>query len=455
MAAPPRHEQTGLSNRVPPQAPDVERSVLGSMMIDPNAVVTAMELLNEEVFYVGAHRHIYGAMVDLFNASTPVDIFTLADALSKRGELEAAGAEPYLSELVESVATSANIEYYARILLDKATLRRLISSSAEITNDAFDSDANPQDILDRAEQRIFAISESRIRSGVEALGSLLPKTFKEIEDYSKGGVYGIPTGFADLDERTTGLQRGDLVIIAGRPSMGKTAFVLSIALNVGAKHRKGVAIFSLEMSKAQIVQRMLCAEARVNMHQLRSGKLPSRDHPKLSLAAGPLYEAPVFIDDTPAISVLEIRAKARRLKAQGNLDLVLIDYLQLMSSPTRSESRQQEISQISRSLKGLAKELDVPVIALSQLSRAVEQRGGDRRPQLSDLRESGAIEQDADVVMFVYRGEYYFPEDEQLRGTAEIMISKQRNGPTGDVKLAFKREYARFENLTIREESEF
>jgi replicative DNA helicase len=450
-----QREKANLSDRLPPQAPDVERTVLGSVMIDSNAVVTAMEMLDESVFYVTAHRHIFACMMELFSANTPIDIVTLADALGKKGQLEGVGSEPYLGELVESVATSANIEYYARILIDKAVLRRLISASAEITTDAFNADAAPQDILDRAEQRIFAISEARMRSGVEQMGSLLPHTFREIEEYSRGGVHGIPTGFAQLDERTTGLQKGDLVIVAGRPSMGKTAFALSVALHAGTKVGKAVAIFSLEMSKAQIVQRMLCAEARVDMHRLRSGTLPSRDHPKLSLAAGPLYEAPIFIDDTPGISVLEIRAKARRLKAQNSLDIVFIDYLQLMSSPGKVESRQQEISQISRSLKGLAKELDVPVVALSQLSRAVEQRGGDKRPMLSDLRESGAIEQDADVVMFVYRGEYYFPEDEELKGVAEIIIGKQRNGPVGEAKVAFKREYASFQNLAFREEPEF
>jgi replicative DNA helicase len=442
--------------RVPPQAPDVERTVLGSMMIDSNAVALGMELLDEETFYVMAHRHIFACMMDLFNTGTPIDIITLADALSKKGVLDAIGSEAYLSELVENVATAANITYYAKILLDKATLRHLITAAAEVTTDAFNGDAESQEILDRAEARIFAISEARIKTGVEQIGKLLPHTFKEIEDYSKGGVYGIPTGFTNLDEITTGLQRGDLVIVAGRPSMGKTAFCLSVALNAGVRARKATAIFSLEMSKKQLVQRMLCAEARVDMHRLRSGTLPSRDHPKLSLAAGPLYDAPIFIDDTPAVSVLEIRAKARRLKAQsGGLDLVIIDYLQLMSSHLRNESRQQEISMISRSLKGLAKELDVPVVALSQLSRAVEQRGGDRKPQLSDLRESGAIEQDADVVMFVYRGEYYDKENEALKGIAEIIIGKQRNGPTGDVKLAFVREFARFENLALRQEAEF
>jgi replicative DNA helicase len=423
------------------------------MMIDSNAVAIAMELLDESAFYVTAHRHIFACMMDLFSRNGPIDIITMADALSKKSLLEAVGAEPYLSELVENVATSANIEYYANILLDKSTLRKLISVSAEITTDAFNSDAEPKEILDRAETRVLNIAEARIRSGIESLGQLLPRTFKDIEAYSKGGVLGIPTGFAELDEKTAGLQRGDLVIVAGRPSMGKTAFALTIAQYASVKAGKAVAIFSLEMSKQQLAQRMLCAEARIDMHKLRSGTLPARDHPRLSLAAGPLYEASIFIDDTPAISVLEIRAKARRLRMQKHLDLVVIDYLQLMSSPFKVESRQQEISQISRSLKGLAKELDVPVVALSQLSRAVEQRGGDKRPQLSDLRESGAIEQDADVVMFVFRGEFYKPEDEALRGLAEIIIGKQRNGPTGEVKLQFSREFARFENLASRPES--
>jgi replicative DNA helicase len=448
-------EQTDGGERIPPQAPDVERTVLGSMMIDANAVVAAIELLNANAFYVTAHRHIFTCMTEMFDNSVPIDVITVADALEKKGLLEAVGAQPYLGELVANVATSANIQYYAQILLDKATLRGLIATSAEITTDCFDSDAEPREILDRAEQRVFSITESRIKGSMESLGQLLPRTFKDIEDYSKGGVYGIPTGFKELDEKTAGLQRGDLVVVAGRPSMGKTALCLSMALHVGTKVGKAVAIFSLEMSKRQLVQRMLCAEARIDMHRLRSGTLPARDHPRLSLAAGPLYEASVFIDDTPGISVLEIRAKARRLKAQGNLDLVIVDYLQLMSSPFRIESRQQEISQISRSLKGLAKELDVPVVALSQLSRAVEQRGGDHKPQLSDLRESGAIEQDADVVMFVYRPEYYDPEDESVNRLAEIIIGKQRNGPTGEVKLTFVREYARFENYSARAEPEF
>ena len=452
----PQHNEAVLSsNRVPPQALDVERTVLGSMLIDGNAAVNAMEKLNEDCFYATANRQIFICLRDMFEKSVPFDILTLAEELRKKNALEAVGAEPYLAELVENVATSANIEYHVKILIEKATLRNLISVSAEITTTCFSSEAEAQEVLDNAEARIFGISEARIKNTFESLGQLLPRTFEDIEKYSKGGVQGIPTGFGELDELTSGFQRSDLIIIAGRPSMGKTALALSIARHAAVAAKYATAIFSLEMSKAQLAQRMLCAEARINMHQLRSGKLPHKELPKLSLAAGPLSEAPLFVDDTPGITVLELRAKARRLKAQHNLSLLIVDYLQLMGSTTTFENRQQEISQISRSLKGIAKELDVPVVALSQLSRAVEQRGGDHRPQLSDLRESGAIEQDADVVMFVYREELYnrdIPDEE--KGKAEIIVGKQRNGPIGKIDLSFVRDFARFENLAvIREES--
>jgi replicative DNA helicase len=450
-----QNEVSLLTDRVPPQALDVERTVLGSMLIDGNAAVNAMEKLNEECFYATANRMIFICLRDMFEKSVPFDILTLAEELRKRNQIDTVGAEPYLAELVDSVATSANIEYHVKILLEKSTLRSLISASAEITTTCFSSEAEAQEILDSAEARIFGISEARIKNSFESLGQLLPKTFEDIDKYSKGGVQGIPTGFTDLDELTSGFQRSDLVIIAGRPSMGKTAFALSIALHASVEAKYATAIFSLEMSKAQLAQRMLCAEARINMHQLRSGKLPHKELPKLSMAAGPLSEAPLFIDDTPGITVLELRAKARRLKAQHNLSFIIIDYLQLMGSSGKVENRQQEISQISRALKGIAKELDVPVIALSQLSRAVEQRGGDHRPQLSDLRESGAIEQDADVVMFVFREEVYnkdIPDSE--KGHAEIIIGKQRNGPIGKIDVSFIRDYARFENyIGIREEN--
>jgi replicative DNA helicase len=444
---PPRANDQFTTDKIPPQALEVERTVLGSMLIDQNAAVAAMTLLSEDCFYATQNKRIFQCMVSMFEKSIPFDILTLADELKKRDHFESVGAEPYLSELVGNVATSANIEHHARILLEKSTLRQLISASGEIATTCFSSEAEAQVILDKAEATIFGISEARIKNNFESLQQLLPRTFEDIASYSKGGVQGVPTGFKDLDELTSGLQKGDLIIVAGRPSMGKTAFCLSVALHSAVVAKHPTAIFSLEMSKAQVAQRILCGEARIDMHALRSGKLPQREFPKLSLAAGPLSEAPLFIDDTPGIGVLELRAKARRLKAQHKLSLVIVDYLQLMDSSVRMENRQQEISQISRSLKGIAKELDVPVIALSQLSRAPEQRGGDHRPQLSDLRESGAIEQDADVVMFVFREEFYSKDDPSKQGIAEIIIGKQRNGPTGSVQLAFVKQYARFESL--------
>ena len=436
------------AERVPPQALDVERTILGSMLIDKNAAATVFELLQENAFYSGPNRKIFECMRTLFEQNVPIDVITLDAELRKRSWSEAVGGSSYLGELAESIATSANVEYYAKILREKETLRELITTAASITTDCFDNEIEAQELLDKAETRIFSISESRIKNRFESVGQLLPRTFEEIADYAKGSFKGVLTGFTELDEMTTGLQKSDLVIIAGRPSMGKTSFALSIAINAAVHAKRATAIFSLEMSKQQLVQRLLCGEARVNMHLLRSGKLPKRDLPRLSLAAGPLSEAPLYIDDTPGISVLEVRAKARRLKAQNNLDLVIVDYLQLMGSSGSVESRQQEISQISRSLKGVAKELDVPLVVLSQLSRAPEQRTGNHRPQLSDLRESGAIEQDADVVMFVYRDEVYNREDEAVKGKAEIIIGKQRNGPIGEVHVAFIKDYARFDNLS-------
>jgi replicative DNA helicase len=436
-------------DKIPPQAIDVEKTVLGSMLIDASAADAAMSLLNEDCFYSTPNRYIFKCLLQMAEKGIPFDIITLSDELKKQNLLEAVGAEPYLSELVSMVATSANIEHHCRILLEKATLRQLITTSSEIVTECFSPDADATQVLDKAMAKIFSISEARIKNTFEPLKELLPNVFKEIETFSKGGVQGIPTGFKVLDEITCGLQKSDLIIIAGRPSMGKTSFALSIALHAAVVAKYPTAIFSLEMSKSQIVQRLLCAEARIDMHALRSGKLPKRDYPKLALAAGPLSEAPLFIDDTPAISVLELRAKARRLKTKHNLALIIIDYLQLMECPVRMENRQQEITHISRSLKGIAKELNVPVVALSQLSRAPEQRGGDHRPQLSDLRESGAIEQDADLVMFVYREEVYSPEDESKQGIAEIIIGKQRNGPIKDVPVAFVKKFAKFENIAI------
>lgn len=448
----PQQRDLPFTDRLPPQAMEVEKTVLGSMLIDGQAAAMALELLDESCFYSGANRNIFACMREMFEKNIPIDLITLADFLRKKSLLQLVGEESYLGELAQNIATASNIEYYSGILIEKATLRQLISVAGEITTDCFNLEIEPQSILDQAEAKIFGISEARIKNKFESVAQLLPKTFEDIEGYAKGTNHGVMTGFKELDEMTTGLQRSDLVIVAGRPSMGKTAFVLSLALNSAVKSKASTALFSLEMSKAQLVQRMLCSEARVNMHQLRSGTLPKRDLPKLSIAAGPLSEAPIYIDDTPSISVLELRAKARRLKSQQGLDLIIIDYLQLMGSSSRIENRQQEISQISRSLKAVAKELDVPVIALSQLSRAVESRTGNHRPQLSDLRESGAIEQDADVVLFVYRDEVYNKDDENAKGKAEIIIGKQRNGPLGTANLAFVKDFARFENLSSHSE---
>lgn len=439
-----------FSGKVPPQAVDVERTVLGSMLIDANALDTAMEILTEECFYTGSHRYIFLCIQEMAKKNVPVDIITLSEELRKKEWLDAVGSEAYLSELVENVATSANIAYHAKILESKATLRQLISVSADISTECFNPDAEAKSVLDNAESKIFRISDTHSRGAFESLKTLLPRTFEDIERYGEsGGLLGIQTGFKKLDEMTTGLHGGDLAIIAGRPSMGKTSFSLAIALNAAVRSKKPTptALFSLEMSKAQLVQRMLCSEAKIEMHRLRGGKLAKRELNVLAIAAGPLWEAPVFIDDTPGINVLELRAKARRLKSRENLGLIIIDYLQLMESVEKSESRQHEISQISRALKGIAKELDVPVIALSQLSRAVEQRGGDHRPQLSDLRESGAIEQDADLVLFVFREHLYKQDDDSLKNIAEIKIGKQRNGPIGTINVSFIPEYASFDNL--------
>ncbi|MBD3316404.1 MAG: replicative DNA helicase [Chitinivibrionales bacterium] len=442
--------QATTFGKVPPQALDVERTVLGSILIDESARDTAMETLKPECFYASSHRGIFSCIRDMCYEDVPVDIVTLAEELRKRELLEKIGGEAYLSELVEHVATSANIAYHVRILESKATLRQLITMSGEIATECFESDADSKMVLDSAEARIFQLSTLRNANSLQSLHDLLPRTFEDIERYGKdGGIEGVKSGFTKLDEMTTGFHEGDLVIIAGRPGMGKTSFCLSLALNA-ALHSSApttTALFSLEMSQAQLVQRMLCAEAKIDMKRLRGGKLNKNELNVLGLHAGPLYEAPIWIDDTPGINVMEIRAKCRRLKMRENLGLIIIDYLQLMTGVDKSESRQQEISMISRSLKGLAKELGVPVLALSQLSRAVEQRGGDHRPQLSDLRESGAIEQDADMVMFVYREHHYKKEDDSLRNIAEIIVGKQRNGPVGSVKVSFIPEFTHFENL--------
>jgi replicative DNA helicase len=391
-------------------------------------------------------------MVVLSERNDPIDFVTLREELSRTGQLDEVGGPAYIASLADGVPRSANVEYYARIVKEKSTLRNLIHSANKILTEAYEAEQEPDLLLDEAERAIFAIAEDRIRAGFVPLRDLVQSSFATIEKLQqhKGLVTGVPTGFVDLDEMTSGLQPSDLVLVAARPAMGKTSFVLNIGLHVGTSTDMTVGLFSLEMSKEQLFMRMLTAEARIDAHRFRSGFLSEKDYGRLSHALGTLAEARVFIDDTASIGVLEMRAKARRLKAEHGLHLLIIDYIQLMQGRGRFESRQAELASISRSLKGLAKELNVPIVALSQLSRAPETRS-DHRPQLSDLRESGALEQDADVVMFIYRPDQYRDEDgqpnQESQGVAEIIIGKQRNGPTGTAKLAFIKEFTRFENL--------
>ncbi len=443
------------AGRMPPQAVDTEKAVLGAALIAPEAVPRAIELLRPEAFYDQRHQHIFQAIVDLFERNNPVDLVTITEELRRKGILEEIGGPYYLTELTSSVASAANVEYHARIIAEKYLLRRLIATMTRLAGMAYDTGADAFELLDRAEQEIFRISESELRKPAFSLKEVVKQTIRRMEALQgREGLTGVPSGFHALDALTGGWQPSDLIIVAARPSMGKTAFALSLARNA-ALHREygtGVAIFSLEMSAEQLAQRLLTSEARVSAQLARTGRLKEEDWRKLAFAAGRLSEASIFIDDTPSIGVLELRAKCRRLKAEHDIGLILVDYLQLMQGGKDARNREQEIAHISRSLKALAKELNVPVIALSQLSRAVETRGGDKRPQLSDLRESGSIEQDADVVLFIYRAERYgILTDEQghsTEGIAEIIVGKQRNGPIGSIKLAFVKEYARFENLT-------
>jgi replicative DNA helicase len=445
--------------RIPPQATDVEMAVLGAMLLDKGAIAKAIEILDETSFYKPSHQRIFSAMMALFEHSEPVDLITLVEELRRRGDLEKVGGEYYLTELTTRTTTAANIEYHAHIVLEKALMRQLISASTEVAGRAFSETEDALDLLDEAEQKIFQISEQRMKKSFVSMNVAVHHTMEMLESIhgKHSGITGVPSGFTELDNFTGGFQKSDLVIVAGRPSQGKTALVLSIARNASILHNVPVGFFSLEMSNQQLVLRLICAEARVDAHSVRTGRLPEDEWRKLSTSVGKLYQAKIFIDDTPALSVLEIRAKARRLKAEHNIGLVVVDYLQLMQGPKNIQSREQEISTISRSLKALAKELNIPVLALSQLNRAVELRG-DKRPVLADLRESGAIEQDADVVLFVHRPEMYGineENNESTEGIAEIIIGKQRNGPTGSSRLAFIKQYARFENLTRFREAAF
>jgi len=436
--------------RVPPQAVDIEMAVLGAMLLEKEAIGKALEVLNENVFYKPAHTSIFKAMIDLFERSEPVDLITLSEELRRRGELEKIGGEYYLTELTGKVTSGANVEFHAHIILEKALMRQLIATSSEAINRAYSDTEDALALLDNAEQRIFDISEQRMKKSFISMNTAVHGTMELLQSIhgKHSGVTGVPSGFADLDNLTGGFQKSDLIIVAGRPSQGKTALVLSIARNAAVLHDQSVGFFSLEMSNQQLVMRLICAEARVDAHKVRTGRLPEDEWRKLSTSVGRLYKAKIFIDDTPALGILELRAKARRLKAEHNIDFIVVDYLQLMQGPRAAQSREQEISAISRSLKALAKEINVPVVALSQLNRGVENRS-DKRPALADLRESGAIEQDADVVMFVHRPEMFGIAEEggePTEGLAQIIIGKQRNGPTDTVKLSFIKQYARFEN---------
>jgi len=445
-----------VSEKIPPQSIDAEVSVLGAILFDPEAISKVIEILRPEHFYLDTHQKLFSIMYDLFDKGRPVDFITVTEGLKKTKEIDAVGGATFLSELTNQVSTAAHVMQHARIIKEKFYLRSLINAATSVIEDAFQPDGDSTVILDNAENRIFEISEHQIEGDISSMKDLIKNSIETIDSLyqRKELVTGVPTGFHKLDKMTAGLHKSDLIIAAGRPSMGKSAFALSICEHVAVENNIPLAVFSLEMSKEQLTQRLLCSQARVDSKKVRTGFLATSDWPQLTRAAGKLSEAPIFIDDSPGMSAFEIRAKARRLKAKHDIKLIVIDYLQLMQSGGRVESRQQEISEISRRLKALAREIQVPVIAVSQLSRAVESRQGNR-PQLSDLRESGSLEQDADVVMLLFREEYYAPTEENMN-KAEIIIAKQRNGPVGSVHLTFFKDLTRFENLSMREaESEY
>ncbi|MEI6812604.1 MAG: replicative DNA helicase [bacterium] len=463
MASPDRSDP--FRDRRPPYSEDAEQAVLGAMLLDGDAIVRALEMVDESMFYREGHRRIFKAMLAISQGGAVVDPLTLSNELEKHGSLQAAGGKDYIGVLLYIVPTAANIEYHLKIVREKALRRRLIEVAQSLVTEAHESAADAGELIDLAEHKIFQVSQQRGSDGFTRIKELLWPAMERIESLREGGpLTGVPSGFTELDGMTLGFQPSDLVIIAARPSMGKTAFVLNVAQYAAVERNLPTAIFSLEMSKESLVMRMLASEGYIDAQRLRSGKLTSQDHSNLAKAAALLGQAPIWIDDSPGLSLLEIRSRSRRLKSQHDLKMIIIDYLQLVTGPPGVESRQQEISQISRSLKILAKELQVPVLALSQLSRAPEQRTGEnKRPQLSDLRESGAIEQDADLVMFIYRPEFYERAvDEQgnpnktsdgipLEGLAEIIVGKQRNGPTGIARLNFRKQFTRFENYTNRE----
>jgi replicative DNA helicase len=437
-----------IIERLPPHNLEAEQSVLGSLLIDRDAIIRVASFLRAEDFYTGANGLIYQAILDLYNRREPTDIVTLSDELQQRTQYDQAGGLSYLSSLLNAVPTAVHVEYYARIVERAATLRRLIGAGTEIVDIGFRDGMETEEALDAAERAIFAVSQRRQSKDFVSMGEVLDRFFDRIDylQQNRGEVVGVATGFSDLDQLTGGLQRSDLIIVAARPSMGKTSLALGMAYGAAVGHHKTVGIFSLEMSAEQLVQRVLSMETGVDTHRLRLGQIDDNEWDRISRAFGRLSEAPIFVDDSAAASIMDIRSKARRLQAEQGLDIIIVDYLQLMSG-RRSENRVQEISEISRGLKGLARELNVPVVALSQLSRAVESRS-DHRPMLSDLRESGSIEQDADIVMFIYREDKY-EEDSEKKGIAEIIIAKHRNGPVGSINLRFFDRTARFADLEL------
>ncbi len=446
--------------RVPPQAVDVEKSVLGAMMLDKEAVGIAIENIDEAHFYRDAHRKIFLAMVNIYEKNEPIDVITLSEELKRRNELDDIGGTYYLTELAATVPSAANIEYHLNIIRDKSILRQLIVVCSSIIKSAYDEGEDAEKILDVAEGEVLGISQSTRQKSYEWVKPLITDTIHELErlhQTSQEGITGVASGFKDLDDILAGFQRSDLIVLAGRPSMGKTAFALNLARNAAVDHHIPVGFFSLEMSNQQLVQRLLCAESEIDSQRLRTGRLRESEWPKLSRRIGRLVEAPIYIDDTPSMDIMKLRARARRMAAEKDVGMILVDYMQLMEAPRGMDSRQQEISYISRSLKTLSKELSIPVIALSQLSRAVELREW-KRPTLADLRESGAIEQDADVVMFVYRPEVYgipnFDDDQKTptENMVEIIIGKHRNGPTGTIRLVFMKSYGKFGDKSYQQD---
>ena len=458
--------------KLPPQALDLEESVLGALMLEKEALTNIIDILKPENFYKDAHKEIYQSIIDLFNDSQPIDLLTVTNQLKKNGTLDIVGGSYYVTKLTTRVNSASNIEFHSRIILEQSIKRELINISSKVQKDAYEDTIDVFDLLDQTEQSLFDVSESHIRKNYKKVQNLMKEAIDELETKKekKDGITGVPSGFIDLDTITSGWQPSDLVIIAGRPSMGKTAFVLSLIRNASIDHNLSMGIFSLEMSSLQLVNRLISSEAELDSDKIRKGNLKDYEWQQLLHKTDLLQKAPIFIDDTPALSILELRAKARRLKSQHDIQCIIVDYLQLMSSEygRTSGNREQEIASISRSLKAVAKELNIPVIALSQLSRAVETRGGDKRPVLSDLRESGSIEQDADMVMFIYRAEKYdITEDEDGEstiGVAELLLRKNRNGPTGKVKLKFVERFAKFvdknyidssESITLKSKSNF